>query len=120
MKTSAKILFGAAALAGSLVAFLNTPAVQAQPQPDPNNVCLDPKDVESTQAINPRTILFRMRDGSVWRNTLVAPCPWLVTHVGGFSQVVHGNRICANQQEITVVDTGNVCRLGGFTRESQR
>ena len=120
MKTSAKIIFGAAALAGSITAFLSVPAVQAQPQPDPNNVCLDPQDIRGTQAIDARTILFRMRDGTVWRNTLIAPCPWLVTHANGWTQVVKNDRICANQQQITINDTGNVCRLGGFTREFSR
>ena len=120
MKTSAKIFFGATVLAGSIAAFLSVPAVQAQPQPDPNNVCLDPQDIRSTQAINARTLLFRMRDGTVWRNTLITPCPWLVTHANGFSQVVKNDRICSNTQTITINDTGNTCRLGAFTREVSR
>ena len=116
MTRGAKILFGLAALAGSLVVLATTPAVQAQPQPDPNNVCLDPEYIVSTQALDARTILFKMRDGAVWRNTLVAPCPQIVNQVGGFTQTVHNQKICANQQNITVNQTGNVCRLGPFVR----
>ena len=116
MTRGAKILFGLAALAGSLAVVATTPAVQAQPQPDPNTVCLDPEYIVSTQTLDARTIIFHMRDGAVWRNTLVAPCPQLVNTTGGFTQVVHTQRICANQQNITVNQTGNVCRLGPFVR----
>lgn len=116
MTRGAKILFGLAALAGSVVVLTTTPAVQAQPQPDPNSVCLDPEYIVSTQAVDARTILFKMRDGAVWRNTLAAPCPQIVNQVGGFTQTVHNQKICANQQNITVNQTGNVCRLGPFVR----
>jgi hypothetical protein len=39
-----------------------------------------------------------------------------MNQLGGFTQVVHTQRICANQQNITVNQTGNVCRLGPFVR----
>jgi hypothetical protein len=121
MKNSAKILLGLAALAGPMLALTQALPVQAQPQqpqPNPNTVCLDPQDIRGTQAINARTLLFHMRDGTVWKNTLAAPCPQMMSHSGGFSQTVHADRICSNQQTFTILDTGEVCRLGTFSREN--
>jgi hypothetical protein len=117
MKTSAKILLGVAAFVAPMLAAAVTPAVRAQTaQPDPNNVCLNTDDIRGTQAVNARTILFHMRDGTVWRNTLAAPCPQMMSHTSGFAQTVHGDRICSNNQTFTILDTGNVCRLGTFSR----
>ena len=117
MRQSVKLLFGAAAIAGSLVMLASEPRVHAQPlQPDPSNVCLDPQQIQGTQVKDARTILFHMRDGTTWLNTLVAPCPWLVSQQSGFKQTIHSDRICANNQTITVIATGNVCRLGTFTK----
>jgi hypothetical protein len=83
---------------------------------DGTNICLNTTEIANTHAVDSRTILFRMRDGKVWRNRLAAPCPDLVAQGGGgFSQYAHTDYICANTQRITVVSTGQVCRLGEFT-----
>jgi hypothetical protein len=115
-----KALFGTAVL--TIPALLLTAALPVQAQNNPSGpsstVCLDPLYIDNTQATNARTILFRMKNGEVWRNDLARPCPDLVSQPGGFSQLVHVNRICANVQEITVNATGMVCRLGEFTRVS--
>jgi hypothetical protein len=119
MKISAKLVLGAAALAGSIAGFIATqpaPAVAAQNNEDPNSVCLNTVDIKFTQTKDSRTILFNMRDGSVWQNTLAAPCPNLVSTGSAWTQVAHTDFICANKQEITLIQTGNVCRLGTFTR----
>jgi hypothetical protein len=110
------LLSTAAALVPALLLSAALP-VQAQNTPS-NPVCLDPQYIDNTQATNSRTILFRMKNGEVWRNDLARPCPDLVSQPGGFSQLVHVDRICANVQEITVNATGMVCRLGEFTRVS--
>jgi hypothetical protein len=118
MKTCPKILLVAAGLAGCLSAMAVAPAVQAQnaQAQDPNNICLNPQDIKFTQAKDSRTIVFQMRDGSAWVNTLVAPCPNLVSTGSAWTQTVHSDVICANKQQITLIQTGNVCRLGTFTR----
>jgi len=61
-------------------------------------------------------VLFYMRDGTIWQNDLAYPCPDLANHNSGFSMTVHGQRVCNNQQSITVVLTVMVCRLGVFHR----
>ena len=117
MKFSAKMFLSGAALASCVVALSAVVPVQAQntaPQAS-GIVCLDPQDIKGTQAKDSRTILFHMRDGTTWRNTLVAPCPSLMSQ-NSWTQRVHNDRICANQQQITIAQTGEVCRLGAFTR----
>jgi hypothetical protein len=95
---------------GLAVAFL---AVAA---PASAHVCLDSRDIQSHYSPDPKTILFHMRNGTVWRNTLVAPCPGL--RFNGFSWVVGGTGdICENQQTIRVIRSGELCFLGKFEKE---
>jgi hypothetical protein len=79
-------------------------------------VCLDTTRIQDTHVQDPRTIDFRMRDGTVWRNTLRNSCPDLMFH--GFSYVIRGgvNEICDNMQTIRVVQSGQVCVLGSFAK----
>ena len=114
MKNSLKVLFGSALLASALALSAAIP-VQAQSTRD-GNVCLNVTEILTSQAVDNRTIVYRMKDGKVWRNTLATPCPDLVSHAaGGYSQVLHTDYLCANTQQI-MVKTGMVCRLGEFTR----
>jgi hypothetical protein len=113
MKSS--LLFsGTAFLAISTLALSSS--VPAAAQNAPGNVCLNATGIQNTQVLDRRTILYRMRDGKIWRNTLAADCPTLVGFSsGGFTQISHTNFICANTQLIRT-QTGNVCRLGQFAR----
>src|SRR5262249_45577679 len=112
-----KALFGTAILA--IPAVMLTAALPVKAQDGQGGaICLDPYFLENTHATDARTLLFRMKNGEVWRNDLARPCPELLSHPGGFTQVVRTNRICANSQEFTVNATGMVCRLGEFTRVS--
>jgi hypothetical protein len=117
MKNSVNFVFGLALVAGSGLAFVATAPVQAENNnPNPNTVCLVPDEIKFTQTKDAKTILFTMRDGTVWQNTLAASCPSLTAHGSAWSHDVRANRICANQQQITLLETGQVCRLGTFTR----
>jgi len=114
MKVSCGI-FGLVILAVSTFALSAAAPVQAQNAPS-DNVCFSATEIVNTKATDRRTILFRMKDGSVWRNTLISDCPDLVAFsAGGFTSVVHAEFICANRHHI-VTQSGNVCRLGAFTR----
>lgn len=103
-----------------LAAFAILPA-QAQTGPAPGKaapVCIRPFDnntgsLDHTKVLNPTTIVFYMRDGKVWKNTLKAPCPALQFH--GFSYVTHQDEVCSNAQAIQVLVTGEICQLGEFT-----
>jgi len=113
MKITVGIL-GSAVLAASVLA--SAPTVPVQAQQEGKNVCLNVTRIRNTHALDDRTIEYRMWDGSVWRNTLAAPCPHLASQaVGTFTQVLHDSWVCANTQHITL-KTGTVCRLGEFTR----
>ena len=115
MKKSLKILFSSALLASSALALSAALPVQAQ-STQGGNTCLVVTEILTSQAVNNQTIVYRMKDGKVWRNTLAAPCPELVSFsAGAYSQVLHTGYLCANTQQITV-KSGMVCRLGEFTR----
>ena len=80
--------------------------------------CLEAHSVWGTDVVDEKTIIFRMRDGTVWKNTLKQSCPNLKFQ-RGFSEVVRSGQICANRQIISVLGTHNPCQLGDFTRVSQ-
>lgn len=80
-------------------------------------VCLQAYRIDHTTVVNPSTILFHMKNGTVWRNTLQEPCPGLQWH--GFAYVLRGeDAVCDNQVPIRVVESGQVCALGRFTPAS--
>jgi len=91
----------------------SAPAVAQAAAPRPANVCLNVRDIQRTETPDDRTILFHMRDGKVWRNRLKSVCPML--KVSPFTQVLHSDQVCANQQFIHVTLTGDDCVLGEFT-----
>ncbi len=106
----------AIAAAVSIGAALSIGAAQAQGMQDPNHrVCLNidmPGAVDHTKTVDASTILFYMRDGKVWKNTLKAPCPGLAFH--GFTYVTHYAELCGNEG-INVLVTHQACSLGDFT-----
>jgi len=80
-------------------------------------VCLQSYLIRNTTVIDARTVLFHMNNGTVWRNTLQSPCPALKFR--GFSYVLRGeDAVCENQVPIRVIESGQVCMLGKFTRVS--
>jgi hypothetical protein len=114
MKKSFNILFGSALLASSALVLSSAVPVQAQNTPD-GNVCLNVTEIYTSAAVDNQTIVYRMRDGKVWRNTLETRCPELVSFSAGtYRQVLHTDYLCKNQQIVT--KSGMYCRLGEFTR----
>ncbi|MBV9330504.1 MAG: hypothetical protein JOZ55_03010 [Alphaproteobacteria bacterium] len=79
-------------------------------------VCLESFQIRNTTIVDPRTILFHMNNGTTWRNTLKNACPDLTFH--GFVYVLHGlDEVCDNAVAIRVLESGEICLLGQFTRE---
>ena len=79
-------------------------------------VCLQTQYIQNTSIPDSRTILFHMKDGTTWRNTLRNSCPDLKWY--GFTYVVHGQtEICENLLAIRTLYGGDTCLLGPFTRE---
>ena len=78
------------------------------------DVCLNASDIEYTQTPDDQTIVYHLRNGRTWKNTLKAPCPQLQFE-HAFTEVVRASQICANHQMIRVQNTGSICALGDFT-----
>ncbi len=96
------------------VLLTSAPAAVPAQAPAPANVCLNPSNIQRTEAPDDRTVVFYMRDGKVWQNRLKTACPMLRT--SPFTQVLRaGGLVCANQQSIQVAQTGSTCVLGDFT-----
>jgi hypothetical protein len=93
---------------------LMTLASAAQAAP----VCLRTNDMISTAPQKGgASILFTMRDGSVWRNDLHGLCPDLWFDTGFVWSVKNGDgTVCENENSLHVLKSGEVCTLGKFTR----
>jgi hypothetical protein len=76
------------------------------------HTCLWTYNIDHTHVVNPRTLLFYMKDGNVWRNDLKGACPGLKFH--GFTYVTRSDQICGPEIGIRVLRTGEVCSLGEF------
>ncbi|HEY1962625.1 MAG TPA: hypothetical protein VGG69_09415 [Rhizomicrobium sp.] len=86
----------------------------AQPAAPSRDMCINASDIDYTQTPDDQTIVYHLRNGRVWKNTLKATCPQLhFEHA--FSEVVRASQVCANHQMIRVQNTGSICALGDFT-----
>jgi len=99
-----------AAIASALAALTIATSAEAAP------VCLLTDRIQNTTVLDSRTILFHMKDGTTWRNTLRNSCPDAKWY--GFTYVLHGpEEICDNLLAIRTLYTSQTCLLGPFTRE---
>lgn len=81
-------------------------------------ICLNSDNIEGHSSPDGKTILFHMRDGSTWRNTLQGNCSGL--RYRGFIWNLHGsNQVCERTQALRVIGTGEICVLGKFDRVSE-
>jgi hypothetical protein len=102
------------AMAIAAVFVIAAGAACAQPATRPASTCLNVRDIDHTHAADANTLLFYMRNGTVWQNKLAAPCRGLTFH--GFAFTAHDtDQVCSNAQGITVIETHEVCALGPFT-----
>ena len=71
---------------------------------------------DTTPQNDGRAIVFTMKDGSQWRNTLIGRCPDL--KFNGFVWAVRnpGATVCENENALTVIRSGETCVLGKFTQ----
>lgn len=104
-------------LAAALTIAAGTTAATAQTATSMphGNVCLKSYLIDHTKTPNDRTILFYMKDGSVYQSSLPTVCPQL--SFNGFAYVATPPEdICGNLQSIRVVRTGSVCMLGALVQ----
>lgn len=76
--------------------------------------CLYTYQIDRTRVVDAKTIDFRMRDGTVYRNVLRTSCTSLPFY--GFVYVTRVDQICDNLQSIRVLTSNQVCLLGAFTK----
>ncbi len=93
-----------------ILAFAFLPVVPATAAP----TCLYTYQIDRTRVVDAKTIDFRMRDGTVYRNVLRNSCTSLPFY--GFVYVTRVDQICDNLQSIRVLQSHEVCLLGAFTR----
>jgi len=105
MKTIAK-LAGLLALGAAAAV---TPAAAS-------SVCLNTHYIQNTHVVDAKTILFKMKDGTVWRNDLRASCTGLLFR--GFTYRLNYDELCDDGQSIRVLTTNQVCMLGSFTKQA--
>ncbi len=109
MKIVAMGLLAAGLLAGTTAQAENSVDVSGD---KPSNTCLYTPRIDHTQVLDSRTLLFHMKGGKIWKNTLKSDCSGLRFH--GFVYTTHDMNLCANQQSIRVLESGSVCMLGAF------
>jgi len=90
-------------------------STDANAVPAGNGVCLPVNQIDRTDILDDSAILFYMKDGKTWLNTMRFPCPSLKIE-GGFTYQPDTQEICSNAQTIRVVPSGGLCELGQFTR----
>jgi hypothetical protein len=82
-----------------------------------NHICIDSTAILNHIIPDDSTIVFRMNDGSFWKNTLQKPCTGLRIRQG-YLLVTRDRYLCSNQQRFSVLGQGNVCWFGDFSRTS--
>jgi len=107
MKTLYLAVLAATMIAGAAL----TDAAWAAP------ICLRTQDMTETQPQKDgASIIFKMRDGSTWRNDLHGRCPdlWFT----GFAWTVKNGdgTVCENQDTLHVLRSAEICTLGKFTQ----
>jgi len=78
------------------------------------DICLSARDVDHTRVLGDNEILYVMKSGKIWKNTLHKSCPGLGFE-RAFSETIVADGICSNRQMITVINRGTPCFLGTFT-----
>jgi hypothetical protein len=83
------------------------------------NSCINPTEIQKQTILSDAEIRFEMRNGDVFINHLSPACSGLKFE-GGFTWQIRGMMVCGRQQTIEVLNAGNTCMLGDFTREPSK
>jgi hypothetical protein len=78
--------------------------------------CLPLANILRTKIVDDQTILFHLRDRTVWRNPLPHPCAGL-RFQGGFAYETSIDQLCDLDLIRVLPPTGGVCALGRFEPE---
>lgn len=82
--------------------------------------CISTRDIQDTDAVSERVVLFHMRNGWVYRNDLRESCPRLLRKSSAFSYRSTVDRLCSTDTIQVFEPAQGVayggCRLGEFVR----
>ena len=84
-----------------------------------NSTCIVDRDIVQTTRPDDQTILFTLRNHSVWKNTLPTRCFGLHNEPDGFTFKPTDpgtGDLCSGQVTIRLNFSQTVCQLGDFTR----
>lgn len=84
------------------------------PAREAKTMCLVAGHIDHTVVVSDTVILYYMKGGKVWQNTLPKACPNLKLE-NAFTEDIRGDAVCANAQSIRVLRRGTPCTLGDFT-----
>jgi hypothetical protein len=77
------------------------------------NICLQTRDIVSTDSKDGKLMTFKMRDGRILVNHLQGICSDL--RFEGFAWTIRGpEEVCEYQQSLKVINSGQTCTLGKF------
>jgi hypothetical protein len=93
------------ALAASVLA--TAPAAAA-------NFCVDIRDIDSSQSKDGRTMVFKMKDGTVLVNHLQGYCPDLKYMGFAWQMPSSDTNACERQSTFRVLQSMQICTLGKF------
>ncbi len=82
-------------------------------------VCIPAYNIDHTHISDDSTILFYMRDHTVWKNTLPFPCYGLKLDSRGFTYSPTdpgSDTICSNLMTFQTNTFHSICELGTFTK----
>ncbi|MEI9992631.1 MAG: hypothetical protein WDM86_21685 [Rhizomicrobium sp.] len=102
------------AILGALAVLALTAPAAAQQQQHAR-ICLKSRLIDRTTVVNPKKLLFRLKDGRVYASHLRTPC--LGLNFNGFVYVTPLDEICGGTQSIRVLRTNQICVLGPFVPE---
>ncbi len=78
------------------------------------NICLDTRQMVSSTSKDGKTMVFKMRDGTIWVNHLQGSCPDLKFMGFAWRLQAGDTEVCERQQSFQVLQSPQVCVLGPF------
>ena len=78
------------------------------------NKCINIRDIDSSQSKDGRTMVFKMKDGTVLVNHLQGYCPDLKFTGFAWQMPSSDTNACERQSTFRVIQSGQSCTLGKF------
>lgn len=82
--------------------------------------CIDTRDIVSSKSDDGKTMVFKLKNGQTLVNQLRGSCPDL-KYNGYVWQLRSGDtQVCENTQSFQVLQSGQVCMLGNFSKAPEK